>query len=206
MNYQPNGSAGINRIPGSKTSIKIMLICLLISIIVLVFVNYRYLCSYKLSSYKYNISNQSTETKTETKTETNIETQFDQNVTNQGQPQMLIPEPFTQNQSNPNAGQKSDKPEQGIVKLAIYHMDGCGHCHAIMHRSNNGEKSLYEKLKDNYTNDPKVRIYDFMAGRDKEADVYRFLPVIKIITINSSDEYNGPRDFNSIVEAINKKK
>jgi len=218
MNSQSQGSAGISRIPGSKTSIRIMLICLFISVIILLFVNYRYLCSYKLNSHKlyshkYNASNPSTET------------QFNQHLINrdnihqgqihQGQIQtpmeMTIPEPFTQTQpnhplSNTNTGQKNDKAEPGIVKLAIYHMDGCGHCHAIMHRSGNGEKSLYEKLKDNYANDSKVRIYDFMAGRDKEADVYRFLPVMKIITINSSDEYNGTRDFNSIVEAINKKK
>lgn len=210
MNYQ---SSGTNT--KSKGSIKIMLAGLLIIIIILVFVNYSYLYSYKSGSYKYNVFKQ------DTIVPLNPVIKFDQNLDHQNldhqnldhqnleqqKQQDTVPEFFAQNPpiNTNNVNGKNDKPEQGIVKLAIYHMDGCGHCHAIMHRSGN-DKSLYEKLKDNYANDPKVKIYDFMAGRDKEADVYRFLPVIKIITINSSDEYNGPRDYNSIVEAINKKK
>lgn len=195
MDYQSSGSN-----PKSKRSIKVMLIGLLITIIILVFVNYNY-----LYSYKYNIFKQEPSIVLEQK---NLEQKnLEQKTLEQPKSQEIVPEFFAQkpliNTNDVNG--KNDKAETGIVKLAIYHMDGCGHCHAIMHRSGN-EKSLYEKLKDNYANDPKVKIYDFMAGRDKEADVYRFLPVIKIITVNSSDEYNGPKDYNSIVEAINKKK
>lgn len=101
---------------------------------------------------------------------------------------------------------KNDKSEQGVTKLVIYHMNGCGHCHAIMDKKRDGSKSIFDELNDMFKNDNTVKIYDFQLNRDKEAEKFQAFPVIKIITSNGEFDYNGPRDANNMSKALMEKK
>lgn len=102
--------------------------------------------------------------------------------------------------------EKSELPEKGIVKLLIYHMPGCMHCHSIMNAGNNGEKSQFNQLLDMFKNDDKVKIYDYQLGRDKEASKYQSFPTIMLVTTDSVDEYQGSRDATSMAKTIVNKK
>jgi hypothetical protein len=97
---------------------------------------------------------------------------------------------------------KSVNPEKGIVKLIIFHMNGCLHCSDLMEIKNENNKTKFELITDIFDDDNSVQIMDFKAGRDKEADPYRFLPTILIVTENKSVEYTGPRDVQSMSKAI----
>ena len=97
---------------------------------------------------------------------------------------------------------KSVHPEKGKVKLIIIHMNGCHHCRDLMEIKLTNNKTKFEHIIDIFEEDESIQIMDFKAGRDKEAEPYRFLPVILIVTENKSMEYNGPRDVQSISKAI----
>jgi hypothetical protein len=94
---------------------------------------------------------------------------------------------------------KSDKPHPKIMKIAIYHMAGCGHCEHIMNPTNDA-LSEFDKLNQMFK-DLDVKVYDFKLGVEPEADKYRAFPVIKFISINGEFEYNGRRDADSIAKA-----
>jgi len=96
---------------------------------------------------------------------------------------------------------KSDTPEKGLVKLCIYHMEGCGHCVDIM-KPKNGPLSKFDQLKRHFNSNPKVKIYDFKYGRDKEAGKFNAFPVIMVVTSNGPKEYNGPREVSSMAKFI----
>jgi len=111
-----------------------------------------------------------------------------------------------QQQQNHQVLGKPEDEEDGIVKLIIYHMPGCGHCNTIMKNGPNGEKSQFDQLKYIFKDDKTVGIYDYQLGRDKEADKYRSFPTIMIISSDGTDEYRGKPDAVSMAKAIVDKK
>lgn len=90
------------------------------------------------------------------------------------------------------------------VKLAIYHMDGCGHCNDIMRTVQRDNKTKFQQLKDIFANHPEVLIVDYKYGVNKEAERFNSFPVIMISTKDGETEYNGPRDVASIAKAVAK--
>jgi hypothetical protein len=90
------------------------------------------------------------------------------------------------------------------VKLAIYHMGGCGHCDDIMRTVQKDNKTKFQQLKEIFANHPEVIIVDYKHGVNKEADRFNSFPVIMISTKDGETEYNGPRDVSSIAKAVAK--
>ncbi len=110
-------------------------------------------------------------------------------------------ESFANADTTKNAQHKNDNKENNIVKLAIYHMQGCGHCHKLMKEKQNG-KTIFEDLQKRFGPDPTVKILDFEHGKDDEAKKYNAFPVIKLITPTKEIEYRGPRSANDIERFI----
>jgi hypothetical protein len=103
--------------------------------------------------------------------------------------------------SHKTAKPKNDLPEQGTVKFIIYHMDGCGHCEAIMRPTDRGT-STYARLCEKYKNTPSVQILDFQHPRDPEARKFSGFPTIRLIARGKTLDYNGARDYDSMVRFI----
>jgi hypothetical protein len=102
---------------------------------------------------------------------------------------------------------KSDRPEPGITKFIIYHMQMCGHCMNLMDKKQEkNNMTKFEELVQVFANDPGVQIMDFKYGRDKEAERYRAFPTMLIVTTKGSEEYHGPHEVQGMVKAIIAKK
>ncbi len=100
---------------------------------------------------------------------------------------------------------KNDRPEQGIYKFVVYHMNGCGPCQNIMVvKSERNGLTKFDMLKNIYASNPNVQILDFQYQRDAEANKYNGFPVVKLITPDDEIEYNGPRTVQSMADFINK--
>jgi hypothetical protein len=98
---------------------------------------------------------------------------------------------------------KNDKPEQGIYKFAVYHMEGCGHCSDVMSvKSEKNNAIKFETLKNIFGQNPNIQILDFQYQRDQEANKYNAFPVIKLITPDDEIEYNGPRTVRDMAQFI----
>lgn len=99
--------------------------------------------------------------------------------------------------------QKSLKPETGITKLAILHMNGCGHCRDLMEVKQSNGMTKFEQLEKIFEDDQTIQVMDFKAGRDEEASKYTAFPIILIITGNGETEYMGyPREVKGIAKAV----
>lgn len=96
---------------------------------------------------------------------------------------------------------KNDRPEKGVVKLCVYHMKNCHHCHDIVRPGANGKSKLQE-LRELFSNTDSVKILDFEYGVDNEASKFQSFPTILIITENGSTEYNGNRTTDDMKSAI----
>lgn len=105
-------------------------------------------------------------------------------------------------QEKPQQYIKSNVPESGVVKLIIYHMQGCGHCTDIMKNKQPNGKTKFEQLCEIFKNNNNVQILDYQSGRDKEAGSFSYFPVIHIVTESGPTEYNGSRDVGSISQAV----
>lgn len=192
----------------STNIISSILVILLISIIVIMI--YNFVIIYNSSSYKSeNFQQESTVNNIINRISSysnNMHNELKSYYDKQGDNDSAKPQNLqiqTKNQLNVS---KNDLPEEGITKLVIYHMNGCGHCHAIMDKKRDGSKSTFDELIDMFKNDTSVKIYDFKLGRDKEAEKFQAFPVIKIITSNGNSDYNGPRDATNMNKAILSKK
>lgn len=97
-------------------------------------------------------------------------------------------------------------PKKGVIKIIVYHMQNCSICSDIMNTIQKSGKTKYEELKEIFKNDSRVKIINFEYGKDIQANKYNAFPVIRVLTINSDDEYNGPREVLSIVKYIATKK
>lgn len=107
--------------------------------------------------------------------------------------------------SNKQAGieKKNDKPESNKIKLCIYHMQGCGHCHDIMDVKQQSGKTKFEELCNTFKDKPNVEILDFKNGRDPEASKFRAFPVIRLVKFDgSSQEYNGRRSSEDMARFV----
>lgn len=98
---------------------------------------------------------------------------------------------------------KNDLSEKGIVKLCIYHMEGCGFCADIMKNPlpPNGT-TKFEQLKEAFFNNNNVRVFDFELGIDGEADKFVAFPTILIVSENGTHKYDGPREVNDIIRTV----
>jgi hypothetical protein len=110
--------------------------------------------------------------------------------------------PGTMNGPTKKVSVKSDRPEKGIMKLAIYHMKNCGHCQDIMENKQENGKTKFENLKAIFNDQGNVQILDFQYGRDQEAGQFNAFPTIHIITENGTVPYNGPRDVMAMARAL----
>lgn len=100
---------------------------------------------------------------------------------------------------------KTDTPSPDVVKFIVYHMQGCGHCHDIMSVKQSNGSTKFEEIQKIFASDPRVQIIDFQYGRDKEASKYNSFPVVKIVKVDGDEEYNGPRDVQSMTRFIMQK-
>lgn len=97
---------------------------------------------------------------------------------------------------------KNDNPEKGKTKLCIYHMQGCGHCDAIMSVKQSNGKTVFETIKDTFADDKSVQVLDFKYGRDKDANKYNAFPVIAIVTEKGRHGYTGQRTPEHMITAV----
>jgi hypothetical protein len=97
---------------------------------------------------------------------------------------------------------KSDKPENGVVKFCIYHMNGCGHCHDIMSIKQDNGMTKFEELQQVFKDKPNVQILDFQHGKDSEASKFRAFPVIMLVKDGSNIEYNRDRTVEGMARFI----
>lgn len=111
-------------------------------------------------------------------------------------------ENFHSNSSTNLTKKQSDNGEPGKVKLCIYHMQGCGHCHNIMDVPQESGKTTFEELKEIFKNKQNVEVLDFQAGRDPEASKYTAFPVIMLVKENTKIEHNGHRTTEQIARFI----
>lgn len=110
--------------------------------------------------------------------------------------------PLTNNDTtNTHNDNRQSNNKSKSIKLVIYHMDGCGHCHDLTEKKQINNKSILENLKDYFKNDPNITIIDYKYGRDKivEAKGIMYFPTIKLEKQNETIEYNGNRDLKSLV-------
>jgi hypothetical protein len=99
-------------------------------------------------------------------------------------------------------GVKTDKPEAGKVKLCIYHMNGCGHCHDIMTVKQDNGMTKFEHLRKLFADKPNVEILDFQHGKDSEASKFGAFPVIMLVKDGSAEEYNRERTVEAMANFI----
>jgi len=97
---------------------------------------------------------------------------------------------------------KSDKPQNGITKFCIYHMEGCPHCHDIMSIPQPNGMTMFQELRTRFKGRPNIQILDFKSGEDREASKYRAFPVLMIVTPDQSVEYERARTVDGMARFI----
>ena len=93
-----------------------------------------------------------------------------------------------------------DNPENGKIKLVIYHMRGCGHCEDMVDKKLQNGKTVVENLREIFKNDPQIFVLDFQYQRDPivaKRGIMAF-PTIKMVKPDGAYEYNGRRDVESL--------
>lgn len=106
----------------------------------------------------------------------------------------------TNNANNNNDRSNNNKSKS--IKLVIYHMDGCGHCHDLVEKKQINNKSILENLKEYFKNDPDIMVIDYKYGRDEivKTKGIMYFPTINLEKHNETIEYNGNRDLKSLVD------
>lgn len=81
-------------------------------------------------------------------------------------------------------------------KVMLFHAEWCGHCVDF--------KPTWEKLT-KYFKDNNIEYIDYEASNKDIMDEYSIkgFPTIKIQTKNNISDYNGTRDYDSILKAVN---
>lgn len=99
-----------------------------------------------------------------------------------------------------NNDSKNDSKKK--IKLAIYHMNGCGHCYDLMRTKQKNGNTKFEELKNIFKNNDRVEIVDYLYSRDKEANKFNAFPVIEITTDCGAMEFNDSREVGDMANKL----
>jgi hypothetical protein len=94
--------------------------------------------------------------------------------------------------------------EKEKVRFVIYHMQGCGHCSEIMDVKQSNGRTKFEDLQNRFNGDQRVKIVAMQYGRDPVPQQITGFPTIHLITKDGTNEYNQPRDVDSMKKEIEK--